>query len=502
MAQEQTVSQFSTQEASDISWISTAVDRSPNVFFDAFNLNDKRRAHQRYLRMVRNSDLNEDVKEDVLRNFETWKADHAPQFWLDRRTQSSQIRTAATLVEGSEPYAEQSIRRNATRTRSAVAESENMSSSSSSSSNHNREYQQIQDYDYSYAYENMISSSDQASAAAEPESADSSDVGESERAELLANIEQACHNECKWKINDCCVACLFQDYQKTCVQALVEGRIKKSEIADIMAIIGIFAPFLPTARMIKSFTRSMLELLVEGVTFPEPFLDDAAVLRAVRLWINNERDKASEALRGLDRKSRIMFETLFEQVPMKEDRSVSEETFVVNYVAPILHATLKSDSRFSVHFPNTSSEVQKHQGLKPDRPDIVVKARGREVLYGEVTGLSQENAEWKNKWDLFRLARFGKAFLDDGNEVAPLLQVVYSNGTFMRLTVKVRGIFLLQEVGSFVVPTAVSMIPALLATLPTLFAAQVDLKSCLDEPNHRKRSWGYKDITDAKKRLV
>ncbi|KAI8596047.1 hypothetical protein EDD21DRAFT_17560 [Dissophora ornata] len=184
MAQEQTVSQFSTQEVSDISWISTAVDRSPNVFFDAFNLNDKRRAHQRYLRMVRNSDLNEDVKEDVLRNFETWKADHAPQFWLDRRTQSSQIRTAATLVEGSEPYAEQSIRRNATRTRSAVAESENMSSSSSSSSNHN------------------LSSSDQASAAAEPESADSSDVGESERAELLANIEQACHNECKVSMLD------------------------------------------------------------------------------------------------------------------------------------------------------------------------------------------------------------------------------------------------------------------------------------------------------------
>ncbi|KAG0219255.1 hypothetical protein BGX33_003801 [Mortierella sp. NVP41] len=348
----------------------------------------------------------------------------------------------------------------------------------------------------------VVSSSGPISEAAESEAADTFDVNEDERAELLASIDQACHSVCEWKIDDCCVACIFQEYQKVCVQALVDKKIKKSEIADVMAITGVFAPFLPTHRMIESFKRKTLEQLVERSTFPEPQVDDAAILRAVRLWINGEKDEACETLRALDRKLRIMFETLLEQLPMKQDRSVSEETLVVNYVSPLLHATLKSDSRFTVHFPNTLSEVQKHQGLKPDKPDIVVKARDCEVLYGEVTGLSQENSEWKNKWDLFRLARFGKAFLDDGHEVAPLLQVVYSNGMFMRLTVKVRGVFLLQEVGSFVVPTTVSMIPALLATLPTLFAAQDDLKRCLDERNHLKRSWGYKDLTDAKKRLI
>ncbi|KAF9537510.1 hypothetical protein EC957_008062 [Mortierella hygrophila] len=87
----------------------------------------------------------------------------------------------------------------------------------------------------------------------------------------------------------------------------------------------------------------MLEQVVEEVTIPEPLLDDAAVL-----WINNKRDEASEVLRGLDRKLRIMFETLLEQMLMK-DRSVSEETFVVNYVAPILHGALNSDARFSLH---------------------------------------------------------------------------------------------------------------------------------------------------------
>ncbi|KAG0354140.1 hypothetical protein BGZ54_001829, partial [Gamsiella multidivaricata] len=115
------------------------------------------------------------------------------------------------------------------------------------------------------------------------------------------------------------------------------------------------------------------------------------------LWINYRQEEASEALRELDRQTRNMIETLFERLPMKQDRSISESTFVVNYVSPVLHETLKLDPRiYSVHFPNTCSEVQKHQGLKPDRPDIVVKARNREILYGEVTGLSQEHNTWKN----------------------------------------------------------------------------------------------------------
>ncbi|KAF9198106.1 hypothetical protein BGZ49_001182 [Haplosporangium sp. Z 27] len=521
----------------DISWIRSAVDKSPNAFFTAFNLDNKQHTHKRYQQMILDSDLDADVKEDLVQKFETWKTDHAQQFWLDQRTHSSQMRTAAVLVKGSEPYVHQSIHRNASRIRGDLVTDMNVLASSplfshsyatdghamkpdensdlTESENPDRLTQAPTSLDSLNPAKAMVasslsqastaetvSSSDQASKDTESELVSVSVVDDVERAELLANIHQSCHIVCEWKIDGCCIACLFQEYQKICVEALVTKNIKKSEIADVMAITGIFAPFLPTARMIKSFKISMLEQLVEGTTFPDLLIDDAAVLTAVRLWINNERDEASEALRGLDRQLRNMFETLLEQMPMKQDRSISEATFATNYVAPILHATLKLDTRFSLHFPNTSSEVQKHQGLKPDRPDIVVKARDREVLYGEVTGLSQENSEWKNKWDLFRLARFGKSFLNDGYEVAPLLQVVYSNGTYMRLTVKARGIYLLQEVGSFMVPTTVSTIPALLATLPTLLAAQVDLKSCLGEPNDRKRSWGYKDIMDAKKRLI
>ncbi|KAG0347456.1 hypothetical protein BG004_007696 [Podila humilis] len=262
-----------------------------------------------------------------------------------------------------------------------------------------------------------------------------SEINETEREELLANIDHASHSVCEWKIDGVCVACSFQSYQKTCVRALVARKIKKSEIADIMAVVGIFAPFLPTERMIAIIGRPMLEEVTVPMILPELVLDDKAIMTAVRLWINNRQEEASEALRGIDRHTRNMIETMFERLPTKQDRTISESTFVVNYVSPVLHGTLKLDPRiYSVHF----SEVQKRQGLKPDRPDIVVKARNREILHGEVTGLSQEHSAWKNDWDLFRLARFGKAFLDDGFDVAPLVQVVFSNATYMRLTVETR----------------------------------------------------------------
>jgi hypothetical protein len=110
--------------------------------------------------------------------------------------------------------------------------------------------------------------------------------------------------------------------------------------------------------------------------------------------------------------------------------------------------------------PNTESQSQKRQGIKAHRPDVLVKIRNQETIFGEVTGPAQVGNSTKNAWDLFRLVRFGKSFLDHGNSVAPLLQFVYNNGTFMRLTVKTRGMFLLEEIGAFVVPTKVVSYPA------------------------------------------
>ncbi|KAG0278228.1 hypothetical protein BGZ95_004425 [Linnemannia exigua] len=79
---------------SDISWIRKAVDRSPNAFFDTTNLDNKREAHTRYTRMIEDGGLKQNMKNYLLRKFETWKSNDGLQFWLDRHTQSSAVRTA------------------------------------------------------------------------------------------------------------------------------------------------------------------------------------------------------------------------------------------------------------------------------------------------------------------------------------------------------------------------------------------------------------------------
>ncbi|KAF9273030.1 hypothetical protein BGZ88_004150 [Linnemannia elongata] len=323
-----------------------------------------------------------------------------------------------------------------------------------------------------------------------------------EIAELRANLDRSSHATCEWKVNNDCVACRFQDYQRECINALNQKMLKRGDVADVMALIGVFAPFIPTPRMTSVFGR-MLDHLLPSVKFAAPLIDDLAIMKAIRQRLNGERDEACETIRSLDRKKRIMFETLMEKLPMKSDKTISEGTFVTNYVSPLLYGTLAlDDERVQIYFPNTECQTQKQQGIKADRPDILIRIRGQEAVFGEVTGPAQAGHTAKNAWDLFRLARFGKAFLDHGNSVAPLLQIVYNNGTFMRLTIKTRGMFILEEIGAFEVPTKVAAIPALAATIPTLLAAQDDVQQILEgNMNTLKRSWGYGDVPDAKKRL-
>ncbi|KAG0258028.1 hypothetical protein DFQ27_004827, partial [Actinomortierella ambigua] len=180
--------------------------------------------------------------------------------------------------------------------------------------------------------------------------------------------------------------------------------------------------------------------------------DSKLKMNATCLRMNDQRDEAFEALESIkDRKKRVMFATLIEHLPLDKESRVAEETFVAT--------------------PNTECTTQKDQGMRPDRPDIVAKISGRELLIGEVTGPSQKSYSAKNAWDLYRLARFGKSLLGD-NPFAPLVQIVHTKGVYMRLTIKARGMFLLERVGTFVIPTSVDMLPSLLGTIQTLNAAK------------------------------
>ncbi|KAG0337437.1 hypothetical protein BG004_007656 [Podila humilis] len=249
------------------------------------------------------------------------------------------------------------------------------------------------------------------------------------------------------------------------------------------------------------------ESLLENIT-PTAKLDvqgqyDLCVMKSIRLRMNDQRDEAIDELDNIkERKIRIMFATLIEHLPMEKEDRISEETFVATYIAPVLQGTLRPHDKISIHFPNTECETQKSQGIRPDRSDIVVKVGGRELLFGEVTGPAQQSQRAKNSGDLFRLARFGKSLLAN-NPSAPLIQIVHTKGVYMRMTIKARGMFFLERVGAFVIPTSVDMIPSLLGTIQTLSAVKDDLTLLLDhKPGSRKRSWDFPDLPITKKLLV
>ncbi|KAF9159199.1 hypothetical protein BGX21_002992 [Mortierella sp. AD011] len=257
-------------------------------------------------------------------------------------------------------------------------------------------------------------------------SAESEQLLERECEELLCSVDKSGHPLCDWKIDDTCTACLFEEYRRACIKALTAREIKRTDIADIMAVIGVLAPTMPTTRMHEFFSARQLKVISEpGPELPDANVDDEKIMKTVR------------------------------------------------------------------------------QNLKAGRPDIRAKALERELLWGEATGPIQARNNAKNLWDTFKLARYGKAFIIAGNDSAPLVQIIDNHGSYMRLYLKVRGVMLLEEVGTFVVPTRKEMVPALVATLPTLELLKEHVKEVRNrKANQLKRSWGHQDDKIGKKRLI
>src|SRR5690554_4381862 len=102
---------FSNEE---LSWICSGDEISPELYFDKFRSSSQcyQEEHQRYSRLLEKGGFGQDCLKRHRNTFETWKINKSHQFWLDRHTQNSATRTAAKLVEGSEPFASESIERN------------------------------------------------------------------------------------------------------------------------------------------------------------------------------------------------------------------------------------------------------------------------------------------------------------------------------------------------------------------------------------------------------
>ncbi|KAF9400640.1 hypothetical protein BGZ76_007680, partial [Entomortierella beljakovae] len=103
-----------------------------------------------------------------------------------------------------------------------------------------------------------------------------------------------------WIIDDVCIACKFQEYQKDCIEALINKQTTKSDISDVIAIIGVFAPFMPTAKMTKWFGPKLLHKLVTTESMELPPIDFNAVMKAIQLCTNGELKEAIKSLDSLD----------------------------------------------------------------------------------------------------------------------------------------------------------------------------------------------------------
>ncbi|KAK3814023.1 MAG: hypothetical protein J3Q66DRAFT_345451 [Benniella sp.] len=101
----------------ELSWIESAVDKSAEAYFNKFELCVRRTAHQRYKSLISSdlTNLSEVTKKALKDDFVRWKTSRGVEFWLDRRTHLSTMRTAGSLAEAAEPYVEASFKRNISR---------------------------------------------------------------------------------------------------------------------------------------------------------------------------------------------------------------------------------------------------------------------------------------------------------------------------------------------------------------------------------------------------
>ncbi|KAF9157261.1 hypothetical protein BGX20_004036 [Mortierella sp. AD010] len=262
--------------------------------------------------------------------------------------------------------------------------------------------------------------------------------------------------------------------------------------------------------MASVFSKEILQGFVESgkVTSDEwnaVEFDDRFPMKALRLCLQGRKDKIAETLVGMNknhRPIRIMLETLLEYLPKDENRCISEYEHTVKHIGPVLQAFFES-STVTSHFLNKNSATQKEQGLKPDRPDVIVTAGGKEIAWGEFSGPTHKNDQWKNLWDFFRDIRYGKAFLDSGYKMAPLFQIAYGVGSYMRLQTETRGMYVLHDVGQFTIPTTTAAVASLIGTFSTLLIAKRDIEGIAKVPlDVLKRSWGYGDLDRSKLTLV
>ncbi|KAF9181762.1 hypothetical protein BGZ49_004803 [Haplosporangium sp. Z 27] len=111
-------------------------------------------------------------------------------------------------------------------------------------------------------------------------------INEEERTILLSEIEKITHN-CPPQHEESCSTCSFKTYQRLCVKALMDNQLSITDIADVVALIGVFVPSRRTERMASVFSDEALQSFIDaGEITPEEWdavdFDDSLPMKALK----------------------------------------------------------------------------------------------------------------------------------------------------------------------------------------------------------------------------
>ncbi|KAI8599635.1 hypothetical protein EDD21DRAFT_355276 [Dissophora ornata] len=106
-------------------------------------------------------------------------------------------------------------------------------------------------------------------------------------------LDQLCHqvralaesigHECEPQGDEGCLACLFKSFQRLCAAAFHQNELRITDVADVVALLGVLAPFKATERMKSVFQeKTLVDLRRSDEEWHDVGLDESLATSAVR----------------------------------------------------------------------------------------------------------------------------------------------------------------------------------------------------------------------------
>ncbi|KAF9395381.1 hypothetical protein BGX21_009957, partial [Mortierella sp. AD011] len=297
-------------------------------------------------------------REELKAEFERWKSGDGVSYWTDQRARLSAIRTAGILIEASEPRGcgemKMQIDTLSTRVYVLIMIPTITSTTPIGSPTPTMQWEplssapplRLEDLEPPLpAFTNTEEAVPDPAPTISGEDDESLLIDVTEREVLLSQIESIGH-ECEPQGEVGCLTCLFKSYQRLCAIALHQNELQITDVADVVALLGVLVPFKPIKRMKCVFLEKTLDdLRRSDEEWPDVGFNESLVTSAVRHCMRGQKGHVSQLLHPLEenhRRMKLLLETRLEYLPLEEVKDLSEMDFTVKLVGPVMEAFLDS----------------------------------------------------------------------------------------------------------------------------------------------------------------